>query len=322
MPVRLHKNFIGDLVQTGDSALAGRALRKCFDPQGHFIEQAKGDHRYKGIEDAWIRKISKGMRIIYIRDGNAVTLFRAGQHSIEDNLSPPTDLDGVLVAATDIEEAMNTGPGQAARDFAQSWTASDSLGEDESEGATDRGSRLLFNHAERFLYGNLLGRRFLPHKDVYLVSPYLSPSMLRSTHPFGQMLDELIEGGAAIWLVTRPPLSAADLAPYNDLEARGISVFLNSSLHAKVYAFILNRDLLKPNQQSSSDFVALGSANLTFAGINPYGLRKKNFQFEMSYQAHDRDWAEIERFILHVTELGTELRVVRANLLGQQRSRP
>ena len=319
MPTKLHSDFIGDLVQIGDAAFAGRALRKCFDDRGRFIDRAKEDHRYHGIDDAWIRKISRGMRIIYIRNGEEVTLYRAGQHSVEDNLPAPAHLDGIFVGESDMEHALNAGPGQAVRRFAGRSTAG-GRSEVEVEHGLGRG-RLLYNHAERFLYGNLLGRRFLPHKDVYLVSPYLSPSLLRSTHPFGQMLDELIEGGATVWLVTKPPLSADDLAPYNDLEARGLNVFFNSSLHAKIYAFILNRPLLKPAQSGANDFVALGSANLTFSGVNPSGLLKKDFQYELSYETHDRDWDGIERFILHVTELGTELRVVRANLAGQQRLR-
>lgn len=319
MPVKLHSDFLGDLTQVGDAALAGRALRKCFDPAGRFIEQAKEDHRYEGIQGGWIRKISKGMRIIYVRNGDEITLYRAGQHSVEDNLRAPPAVEGVTIASDPILDAMRGGVGESRRTFARGTEELEASDAEAGSKGAPQGSRLLYNHVERFLYGNLLGRRFLPHKDVYLVSPYMSPSLVRSTHPFGQMLDELIEGGATVWLVTTPPLNESDLAPYNDLEARGINVYFNEFLHAKVYAFTLNRELLKPDQQRHSDFVALGSANMTFSGINPLGLQRRNIQYEISYQSYPDDWVEIERFVLHVTELGAELREIRANLLSQSR---
>lgn len=315
MPVKIHTDFISDLVQVGNSDLAGRALRKCFDGGGRFIEQSKEDHRYTTIKDAWIRKISKGMRIIYVKSGADVLLYRAGEHSVEDDLHAPRPVEAVLVEGGRIEEAMEASFGRARKDYARAVEDLD-LSDDEVRAHDVRvgASRLLYNHGERFLYSNLLGRRYLPHKDVYLVSPYLSHSLLRSTHVFGQMLDELKEAGATIWLVTLPPRTVDDLQPFLELEARGFNVFFNDSVHAKVYAFVLNRDQLKPNQMRSEDFVAVGSANLTRSGINPNGLLKKNVQYEITYQSHPADWSDIERFVLHVTELGTELGTLRATL--------
>jgi hypothetical protein len=321
MSVKIHCEFVGDLVSVGDADLAGRALRKCFDSGGRFIDRMPGDHRYDGIQGAWIRKISAGKRIIYIRDGNDVTLYRAGQHSVEDNLSAPNAVeDGIFVERGVIDVAMQAGFGEQRRDYARNRLSGENGNRDDSASNSQRTrSNLLYNHVDRFLYGNLLGRRFLPHKDVYLISPYLVLTLLRSTDKFGQMLDELIEGGASIWLVTRPPLSAEDLAPFNELEARGVNVFFNANLHAKVYAFTLNRNLLKPSQQSSTDFVVVGSANLTVSGINPSGLLSNKLQYELSYQTSAEDWSELERFILHVTELGVDLQTLRANLLKTKR---
>lgn len=314
MPVKLHNEFIGDLVSVGDASLAGRVLRKVFDNGGRFIDQAKEDHRYKGITDGWIRKVSKGMRVIYIKDGTDVTLYRAGQHSVEDDLAAPNDASGYIVVESSIQEAMAGGPGLSVQDYARSVEVAASEDEAMIATSTDR-TRLLYNHVDRFLYGNLLGRRFLPHKDVYLISPFLTPSLLRSTDRFGQMLDELVEGGACVWLVTRPPVRGSDIAAFEDLSARRINVFFNNAIHAKVFAFVLDRDQLKPNQQASRDFVSIGSANLTQAGINPRGLLSDEIQYELSYEATPDDWPDIEAFILHVTALSTELDVVRANLM-------
>ena len=315
MPVKLHNDFIVDLVSVGDATLAGRILRKLFDKGGRFIEQAKDDHRYDGIADAWIRYASKGMRVIFIKNGNEVTLYRAGQHSVEDDLAKPNDVDVYQIVVDPIQRAMAITPGVDVRAYA-AGAASAALSDATDLIGKPSGTRLLYNHIDRFLYSNLLGRRFLPHKDVYLISPFLSPDLLRSTDLFGQMLDELIEGGATIWLVTLPPAKASDIATYESLAARNINVFFNNTLHAKVFAFVLNRDELKPIQRSSKDFVSIGSANLTRAGINPLGLLNSNIQYELSYEATIEDWPEIEEFILHVTGLSTELDVVRANLMA------
>jgi len=232
MPVKLHTNFIGDLVGVGDASLAGRVLRKVFDNGGRFIDQAKEDHRYKGITDGWIRKVSKGMRVIYIKDGNNVTLYRAGQHSIEDDLAAPNVASEYHFVDSSVQDAMVAGPGLSAQEYAKGIEIA--ALEDEAGGKAKVGrARLLYNHMDRFLYGNLLGRRFLPHKDVYLISPFLTPGLLRSTDRFGQMLDELVEGGATVWLVTRPPATVSEITVFEDLAARNINVFFNNAIHAK-----------------------------------------------------------------------------------------
>lgn len=176
-----------------------------------------------------------------------------------------------------------------------------------------KGRRLFHNHADRFLYGNLLGRRFLPHRDVYLMSPYLSMDLLRPTHAFGQMLDELIEGGATVWLISKPP-SISDISLFEQLSARQINVFFCQEVHAKVYAFILNRDELSPEQDASEDLIVVGSANMTWQGLNPGGLQSERIQYELSYDVPTGDWSDVERFLLHVADLSTDLDVVRSNL--------
>lgn len=314
MPVKLDSDFIGDLVGVGDANLAGRVLRKVFDSNGRFIERGRDDHRYRGIDDGWIRYVSKGLRVIYRKDGNDVTLYRAGPHSVEDDLVAPHEVGTYVVVDNPVQRAMSVGPGVDLRGYTRVGEAV-ALEQQAGVGSGVAGKRLLYNHVDRFLYGNLLGRRFLPHKDVYLVSPFLTFDLLRSTDLFGQMLDELIEGGACIWLVTRPPTKLSDIVAFEELAARNINVFFNNTLHAKIFAFILDRDQLKPEQRVSRDFISIGSANLTQAGINPQGLLNNNIQYELSYEATNEDWPHVETFIFHITELSTELDVVRANLM-------
>ena len=83
--------FIEDLKNIQDPKFARRTLRKLIDNRGNF--RADGDdHRYHGIEGAWIRYVSMGgpgYRAIYIRRKSDIYLYRAGAHSIEDRLKPP-----------------------------------------------------------------------------------------------------------------------------------------------------------------------------------------------------------------------------------------
>jgi hypothetical protein len=312
--VSLHTEFVGNLIELGDAKVASRVLRKLFDKGGQFIVQAKDDHRYDGIKDGWIRYVSQGgaaYRVIYTKDGDNVLLYRVGPHAVEDNLAAPDGTSGHPIVQDAILEAMRAAPGNhfSVVEMAEAQFAA----EDVAQPDPPKGKRLFHNHADRFLYGNLLGRRFLPHRDVYLMSPYLSMDLLRPTHAFGQMLDELIDGGATIWLISRPP-NVSEIALFEQLSARRINVFFCQEVHAKVYAFILNRDQLKPDQKLHSDLIVVGSANMTWQGLNPKGLLSDNIQYELSYDVPTDDWPDVEQFLLHVTGLSTELDVVRSNL--------
>jgi len=313
MAIRIHSDFISDLIGIGDGKLAMRILRKVFDGSGRFIERGQDDHRYDKIKDGWIRYASKGLRVIFVRAGDDVLLYRGGPHAVEDNLPAPRAAELVPVVADEIRVAMTIGPSAHVGEYAAALGAAVTIERSEVGGLAEA-SRLLYNHADRFLYSNLLGRRFLPHKDVYLISPYLTADLLRSTDLFGQMLDDLIDGGAHVYLVTQPPAKVADIKLFEELSARKIDVFFNASLHAKIYAFLLNRDKLKPGQHKYKDFVAIGSANLTRSGINPLGLQNKQCQYELSYETTGDDWPQVEEFVLHVAAMSTDLDVVRANL--------
>lgn len=314
MKVSLHTEFVGNLIEIGDAKVASRVLRKIFDKSGQFIVHAKDDHRYHGIKDGWIRYISQGgaaYRVIYIRDGDRVLLYRVGPHSVEDNLTAPDGTSGHHIVQDPIREAMRIAPGNhfSIAEMAEVQLAIKDVAQEDNL----KGTRLFQNHADRFLYGNLLGRRFLPHKDVYLMSPYLSMELLRPTHVFGQMLDELIEGGAAVWLISKPP-KVSEIFLFEQLSARRINVFFCQEVHAKVYAFILNREELNPDQKENKDLIVVGSANMTWQGLNPKGLQSESIQYELSYDVPADDWSEVERFLLHVAGLSTELDVVRSNL--------
>lgn len=316
MKVRLHSQFISDLVEIGDANLPGRVLQKVFDGSGNFIERSRDDHRYKGIDNAWIRYAGQGknaLRVIFIRNGDEVVLYRAGHHSVEDRLKAPRDTTGLPVISDEVISLLHAGPGNgnAITTYAAMQTAADQF----EELAINQDSRILYNHAERFMYGSMLGRRFLPHKEVYLVSPFVSFDLLRPTSPFGQLLDELISDGATVCLITQPPSRRSNLISFDNLEARKISVFFHTAIHSKIYAFILDRDRLGPDQSKSEDFVTIGSADLTTLGLRSGGSQQQELQFETNYQTQPKDWQEIESYILHVAELSTDLRTIKSNLL-------
>ena len=316
---------MADLVDLGDAKFASRVLRKLFLPNGSFIEQGKDDHRYKGIQNAWIRYVSQGaaaLRVIYIKDGETVTMYRAGPHSVEDGLAPPNDQEPIPVLEDPVTRALHSVPGDHSGVSAMA-ASSAILGlemgcmapvsaSQEGQDAKASSRRLLNNHVERFLYGNLLGRRFLPHRDVYLMSPYVSLDLLRPTNPFGQMLDELVLEGASVNLITRPPMRAEDFKEFEFLSARKINSFFSNSLHAKVYAFRLDREKLRPDEKKYEDLMVIGSANLTWQGINPVGLLNNKMQYELSYHVPDQDWDDVETFLLHVAHLGVDFDALRA----------
>jgi hypothetical protein len=316
-------------VELGDAKFPSRILRKLFLSSGEFIAQGKDDHRYKGIPNAWIRYVSQGtaaLRVIYLKDGDALTLYRAGPHAVEDDLAqPPADapfevlVDPIAVALRSIPgnhtSLRNLAESNAAMGLEASRAAQPVVsGEDAKSTGLDK-RRLLHNHAERFLYGNLLGRRFLPHKDVYLMSPYVSLDMLRPTSLFGQMLDELVLDGATVNLITRPPLRTEEFREYEQLAARRINSFFSRALHAKVYAFRLDRERLRPDDTKYDDFLAVGSANLTWNGVNPSGLLSDNIQYELSYHVPHEDWDDVEAFLLHVAHLGVDFEALRASFV-------
>src|SRR5262249_16414886 len=99
------------------------------------------------------------------------------------------------------------------------------------------GDGLLTNSQPKFLVHALMGRRLIPHKEVFLVSPFLSSKLLLSTGRFGRILDDLIEDDCKVLLLTRPPKVISELAWLSDLEARGIDLCFHPKLHAKIYVF-------------------------------------------------------------------------------------
>lgn len=302
--VTFHRDFLIDLVSAGDGQLPNRVLKKLFTEQGDFRTD-RDDHPYRGIANGWIRVVSRGntaLRVIYLRDGDNITLYRAGPHSIEDRLpAPTTGIQFPVVSQSNIDFAMRpVGASATAQQVVHTRVSVEQLG----------ASRFMKNHERRLLHEQLIGRRLLPHKEAIFVSPYLSFDLLRSTSSLGQMLDEWIGDGCDVTLITRPP-SPQELSEFGKLESRGFSVWHVQKLHAKAYLFRLDRAKLNRYQQSHQDLALIGSANLTNSGFNPDGERTTEPQIELSYQVVEHDHEELEYFLNYLAAVGVSHDVVR-----------
>ncbi len=261
MTVFLYDTFVRDIHEHGDSGFAQRVFRKLFNPNGTFRSDGE-DHRFDGIENAWIRYVSGGAtayRAIYIREGDHIYLYRTGEHSIEDNLGPPRGSRALLeVDSTTVADAVAAVPAPL---------------------ATEVGNAFRQNGRGRLLRSLLLGRRLFPHKEIMIISPFLTLAMFERTHRVGEVLDQLREDGAKLALITRPP-SRDNLDFFRELEVRGWDLMFHQTLHSKLYIFRVDCDA-RYIEQGASDVALLGSANFTDSG---FGLSNTGFNEELCYE--------------------------------------
>jgi hypothetical protein len=294
--------FLADLRNHGDNGFAKRALSKILTNNGSF-RTANGDHRFDGIDDAWIRIISRqktAWRAIYIRRGEDVLLYRAGEHSIEDNLSAPA----ASVAFRPVQAASGTVKptrGAPSSDAAPIPISSD---------------RFLQNHRSKLLRNFMLGRRLIPHREIFLVSPTVSMASLGSTRRFGMVLDDLIQEGTKVTLITRPPASREELQPFVELETRGIKLAFHERLHAKLYLFEVSENAAALCDGKAVPNVAIiGSANLTDEGM---GFGEPALE-ELCYELPDTAYEHAFEFVLQLVHDSEDLRIVRDKLTKGER---
>ena len=292
MPIIFTHSFLNDLQEEGDAHFPRRVLRKIFDPGGGFRPD-NNDHRYTGIEDV-LDSVCKSKEArdtgSYIYGVGRISFIPGGPHSVEDRL-PAKPL--LVTSATyggygGTGEADSGNPGTVGRGYRNSVAS---------------GDRLLGNSQVKLLVHALLGRRLIPHKEVFLVSPFLSPELLLRTARFGHVLDDLVEDGCKILLLTRPPKGLTDLEWFADLESRGIDVLFHPRLHAKIYLFCVDHARLRYGR-AYSDLVVLGSANLTQAGI-PFEGGDPNE--ELCYDLPNREMEAITGYVTFLATHSTDL---------------
>lgn len=256
MAIFIYEEFLKDLRTAGDATFARRVLSKVLDTNCNFPDDAD-DHRYDGIDNAWIRYVSAGktaLRVIFIRDGASVYLYRAGPHSVEDNLTSPNK-NAKTIPVVSTPEAL-----------ADSSNGSDSTTAIPPEISFP--GMFLENYRQKYIRTTLLSRRFTKHRSVILVSPFLSPELFSISSPFGKVLTDLVDEGAKLSLITLPPQSLDELRFFEGLEANGFDVLFHDRLHAKLYLFEVDPDFVSYDPGTKCKNLAmLGSANLTVNGI-------------------------------------------------------
>jgi len=245
MAVHLTKEFLKDLKDGDDGKFVRHVLNHTLAEDGTFRPD-RDDHRYKGIENAWIRYVSKGSsayRVIFIRRGDDIFLHRAGRHKVEEEVQEFKDPSGaVLIQDTPLA------PKQPDPGIPEKIT-------------------FLKTVESPYISKYIKSMYHLRHHEIYIVSPFIDLPILLSRHHFGRFLDKAVEEKTDVVLITLPPDSDEALEFFKRLEERRINVFFLPSLHTKLYVF--NVDLSSRNQYQKDRFgtAIMGSSNLTYPGI-------------------------------------------------------
>ena len=301
MATLLLPDFIADLQKNSAPHFARRVLQKTLQPNGSFRHD-DDDHRYHGVTNAWIRYVSAGRsayRVVYIRDLDKIHLYRAGEHSVEDNLSAPKQAS--------LDSAVSVG--QAGPEVAAAMTAISSI--DAPRAAPPPLNRLRRNVPTPEIGRAILSRRNLPHKDIWLVSPFVNRSLFAPTAKLGRLLLDQVEDGARVVLITRPPTDQ-NIHWMETLQELSVDVVVYPRLHAKLYCFVFDHDRrhergLRGGDRYSS-LILLGSANLTAAGL---ALNDTRSNEELCYAVPQEEIGYIESYVLDLMDRGYDLQDVR-----------
>lgn len=308
MPVFLIPEFISDLQDHTDPHFARRVLQKTLRPDGTFREDTD-DHRYEGIADAWIRYVSRrrtAYRVIYLRSGADIYLYRAGEHSVEDHLGAPApgaagNAVPVADAAPEIAGAIAAMP---ARERPQP-----------TEPPANRFKR---NIPTPQINREIFSRRNLPHRDIWLVAPFIDGALFAPTAAFGKLLLDQVEDGASVVLITAPPKDKK-IEWMETLAERHVGIFVYPQLHTKLYCFVFDENRryepgLREGDRYSS-LILLGSANLTGVGM-AIGDRRCNE--ELCYAVPENEIGYVEEYVAELMMRGYELPDVRRFLARGQ----
>lgn len=246
MATYLCREFMRDLIEHSDPHFASRVLGKIVGAGGEFEADAD-DHRYRGIDNGWIRYVSRqstAYRAIFLRRGNDIYWYRAGSHSIEDRLGAPQE----LVAAAVIGETP---------------AGLDTL-------TSHRNSRYLKTSEPRLFREVLASRVLVPHSNVALVTPRLSTTLFSPGGLIGRLINSVIEFGGSVTVITKPP-NARDLSQYRWLATRGVDLLVHRKINARLFLFEVDRDRLDREMAHLGSIAVVGSSELTEEGLGLAG---------------------------------------------------
>lgn len=310
MAVFFLPEFVADMQSHKDAHFARRVLQKTLLPDGTFRPDSD-DHRYEGIQDAWVRYVSRrrtSYRVIYIRLGENVYLYRAGEHHVENRLTKPrrTSMVSALPVHKNEEENVVT--------FVTEHVCSKN-----HAGTRLPDYRFRRNTPQPQIYQEIFSRRNLPHKDIWLVAPFINEDLFLPTADFGRLLLDQVEDGASVVIVTSPP-GTRSIEWMERLAERGVDIYVYPRLHTKLYCFLFDKNRryepgLRGGDQYSS-LILLGSANLTRAGIAIGD--DDNSNEELCYIVPAENVGYVESYIIELMENGYELPDVRRYLASGQ----
>jgi hypothetical protein len=269
MKTKIAPEFLEDLKNALSSSFVQRVLDHVINKNGDFIEDRE-DHRYHGIQDAWIRYASRGKsayRVIYIRQKESVVLYRCGLHSVEDNVVAPKLVDRAIEIETFEIRQQQRAP-------------------------YDSGA-LVSTGRPTLLRNFILQLTHLRHKEVVIISPYLNIEIFGKFHAFGRFLDRAIEEETVVSLITRPCGTHEQLRDFEDLEVRGINVFFHETIHAKVYLFDVDLASMSIQDESINRTALVGSANLTESG---FGFKGEYCNEELCYRLPFFKYDEVREY--------------------------
>lgn len=272
--VFLHTSFLGDIESSKDGAFVRRVFL-CLIDEINGKPNRSNDHRYKGINNAWIRHLSGGKtayRLIFIRAGGKTIYYRCGGHHIEDHLSAPN------LSTENLVELESNDEGIEEMTFPMTF---------------------LTNHTQKLTLTALVGRRLIPNKEVWIVSPFLSEEILRRGSTFGRVLDSIVSDGTDVTVITALDQVNQYSKICTDLSARKIEIAFVEGLHSKVYLFITDDSYTHRTAQVPSLGI-IGSSNLTNSGIASI---RGNGNMETNYTVPSESISEladlVENFYLH-----------------------
>jgi hypothetical protein len=239
--VFLTPEFIRDIQESKHPNLAKQVFGHTFDSNGVF-NTSGDDHPYDGMADAWIRWVQMGgpgLRLIYIRKGSNVYLYRAVGKSDEGGLTDPKVL-ATSAAVEGLPKDVIAALGESAEAIA---------------------NRLLKTTKPTYLREAVRSMFHLAHREVLLVSPTVSPPLFRVNGELGRFLDRAVEEGTRCALVTSTP-GLSDLELFDDLARRNIEVYFIQNLKSRLFLFDVN-EYQSPKDANPSSTVMMGSAELT-----------------------------------------------------------
>ena len=208
LEVKLTKQFLNDLVELDSSQLRFKVLES-ITKDGNFIKH-DNDHRLSGefkqynVWIKWVKRTSStgSVRLIYFQKGSIVYFWRIlTDHDYESlqrgsriknaysNLENTTALGGSLSSTT------NSG------DFLLAFTA-DTLNSKKKLKKKFRDYGWL--DSETYLSKEIDPKSENRYSEIYLISPYIG-DILNPNETIGKKLDNNIENGSSVTLITLPP---------------------------------------------------------------------------------------------------------------------